>query len=132
MGQPAVGHQGFHGSVSVGRPLHLRPIGRAARCGEIWTSCLFAAQILGILARCSTLFHTEARLLQGGDLVHVLLAMLVTAIFMALFVVSAIVHENAYSLLAVVVLSTLVVVRVAYYAVRSCCAVISGQLLTSH
>lgn len=49
---------------------------------------------------------------------HVLLAMLVTAIFMALFVVSAIVHENAYSLLAVVVLSTLVVVRVAYYAVR--------------
>ena len=48
---------------------------------------------------------------------HVLLAMLVTAVFMAIFVISAIVHENAYSLLAVVVLSTLVVIRVVYYAV---------------
>ena len=55
---------------------------------------------------------------QGGDLQDVLLAMLVTSIFIMVFVVSSIVHENAYALLAVIVLSGLVVVRVVYYAVR--------------
>lgn len=43
--------------------------------------------------------------------------MLVTSVFIIIFVVSSIAHENAYALLAVIVLSVLVVVRVIYYAV---------------
>ena len=55
---------------------------------------------------------------QGGDIVHVLLAMLVTSVFFFWFVVSAIVHENAYELLVTVVLSAVIAVRTVYYVVR--------------
>ena len=58
--------------------------------------------------------------LQGGDFLHVLLAMLVTSVFFLWFVVSAIVHENAYELLITTVLSAVIAVRVVYFVVSGC------------
>lgn len=57
------------------------------------------------------------RLAQGGDFLHVLLAMLVTSVFFLWFVISAIVHENAYELLITTVLSAMIAVRVVYFVV---------------
>lgn len=55
---------------------------------------------------------------QGGDVLHVLIAMLVTSIFFSWFVISAIIHENAYELLITVVLSAVIAIRTLYYVVR--------------
>ena len=69
--------------------------------------------------------------MQGGDLQDVLLAMLVTSVFIVVFVLSSIVHENAYALLAVIVLSALVFVRVVYYAVRPSAPVLGARQCAS-
>ena len=64
--------------------------------------------------------------LQGGDVLHVLLAMLVTSVFFCWFVVSAIVHENAYELLITVVLSAVIAVRTLYYVVSEALQCLNG------
>ncbi|KAK9801881.1 hypothetical protein WJX73_006907 [Symbiochloris irregularis] len=58
---------------------------------------------------------TIEQLVVGGDLLQILMAMLVTSVFFLWFVVSAIVHENAYELLVTVVLSAVIAVRVLYF-----------------
>ncbi|KAK9811688.1 hypothetical protein WJX72_008422 [[Myrmecia] bisecta] len=57
------------------------------------------------------------QLVVGGELLHITLAMLVTGLFFLLFVWDAIVHENAFELLASMVLGLLVVGRVLYFVI---------------
>lgn len=56
--------------------------------------------------------------MQGDEFRHIVLAMLVTAIFFLLFVFDAIIRENAFGLLASMVMAACVAGRVVYYVVR--------------
>ena len=55
--------------------------------------------------------------MQGDEYRHIVLAMLVTAIFFILFVFDAIIRENAFGLLASMILAICVAGRVVYYVV---------------
>ena len=55
--------------------------------------------------------------MQGDEFRHIVLAMLVTAIFFLLFVFDAIIRENAFGLLASMVMAACVAGRVVYYVV---------------
>ena len=57
--------------------------------------------------------------MQGDEFRHIVLAMLVTAIFFLLFVFDAIIRENAFGLLASMVMAACVAGRVVYYVVRT-------------
>lgn len=72
--------------------------------------------------------QTDSRLciFQGDEFRHIVLAMLVTAIFFLLFVFDAIIRENAFGLLASMVMAACVAGRVVYYVVSHLHFFLSG------